>query len=168
MILAAFTFVHVALSLIGIVTGAIVLAGMLSRQSKDQWTSWFLWTTLATSVTGFLFPFHGFLPSHGIGILSLIALAVAIPARPASHKRRTYAISAVAALYLNVFVLIAQIFQKTPFLRELPPDQGQVAFGATQAVVLVAFIGLGIRAAARAGGASLMASPAAAIRTAGR
>src|SRR5258708_2020878 len=114
--MTTFTFVHVVLSLIGILSGLVVLAGLLAGKRLDGWTAVFLVTTVLTSVTGFLFPFHKFLPSHGIGIVSLIVLAVAIVARYlrrlAGAWRKTYAISAVIALYLNVFVLIAQLFQK--------------------------------------------------------
>src|SRR2546428_12452779 len=104
------TFVHVVLSLIGIFSGFAVVFGLLTANRLDGWTALFLASTVLTSVTGFLFPFHKFLPSHGVGIVSLIVLAIAIFARYGRHFagawRRTYAISAVTALYLNVFVLV--------------------------------------------------------------
>src|SRR5712692_3369871 len=107
-----FTFVHVLLSLVGIFSGFIVVFGLLTAKRLNGWTALFLTTTLATTVTGFLFPFHKFLPSHGVGIVSLIALAVAIFALYgrglAGGWRRSYVIGAVISLYLNVFVLIAQ------------------------------------------------------------
>src|SRR5258708_3861795 len=78
--MTAFTFVHVVLSLIGIFSGFIVLLGLFAAKRLDGWTALFLATTVLTSVTGFLFPFHRFLPSHGVGIVSLIVLAGAIPA----------------------------------------------------------------------------------------
>src|SRR6267378_2079732 len=108
--MTTFTFVHVLLSLIGIFSGFVVVFGLLVAKRLDGWTTLFLASTVLTSVTGFLFPFHGFLPSHGVGILSLLALAIAIFARYGRHLiglwRRTYAITvtAVIALYLNVFV----------------------------------------------------------------
>src|SRR3989442_9934770 len=71
------TFVHVLLSLIGIGSGFVVLFGLLTSRRLDGWTALFLVTTGLTSVTGFLFPFHRFLPSHGVGIVSLIVLALA-------------------------------------------------------------------------------------------
>lgn len=76
--LAMFTLFHVALSLVGIFSGFVVVVGLLSAKQLKGWTALFLATTAATSVTGFLFPFHKFLPSHGVGIVSLIALAIAI------------------------------------------------------------------------------------------
>jgi hypothetical protein len=152
MILSAFTLFHVVLSLIGIGSGFVVLFGLLaSKQSRR--TALFLSTTVATSVTGFLFPFHGFLPSYAVGILSLIVLALAILAFYRFHLagswRTTYVVTAVIALYFNVFVLIAQMFQKIPALKTLAPTQSEPPFQLTQLVVLVLFVVLGIRASSR-------------------
>src|SRR6267378_4928948 len=97
--MTTFTFVHVLLSLIGILSGFAVVFGLLGGKRLDGWTALFLVTTVLTSVTGFLFPFHKFLPSHGIGIVSLVVLAIAIFARYARQLaggwRRGYAVSAV-------------------------------------------------------------------------
>ena len=97
------TFVHVLLSLIGILAGVIVMLGFLTGKQLHGWTALFIWTTVATSVTGFLFPFHKFLPSHAVGILSLVVLAVAIYALYGKHLsggwRRAYAVNAMIALY---------------------------------------------------------------------
>ena len=151
--LAAFTLFHVALSLAGIFSGFVVLFALLSARQSNGWTATFLGTTLATSVTGFLFPFHKFLPSHGVGIVSLIALAVAIFALYgrglAGGWRRSYVIGAVISLYLNIFVLIAQSFMKIPALKALAPTQLEPPFLGTQVVVMVVFIVLGILAAKR-------------------
>src|SRR6266513_2970184 len=102
MILETYTFVHVVISLVGIFTGLIVLFGLLAGKRLDSWTKWFLITTVLTSVTGFFFPFHGFTPAIGLGILSLLVLAVAIYARYprelAGHWRRIYVVTAVVAL----------------------------------------------------------------------
>jgi len=110
-------------------------------------------TTVATNVTGFLFPFHKFLPSHAIGIVSLLILAVAIPALYGFHLagpwRRMYGIGSVIALYLNVFVLIAQFFTKIPALKAVAPTQSEPPFLGTQGVVMLIFIVLGILAAKR-------------------
>jgi hypothetical protein len=83
--MTAFTLVHVVLSLIGIFSGFVVVFGLLTVKRLDGWTAPFLVSTVATSVTGFLFPFHHFLPSHGVGIISLLVLGVAILARYARH-----------------------------------------------------------------------------------
>ena len=121
--MTTFTFVHVVLSLIGIFSGFVVVFGLLAAKQLDGWTALFLVTTVLTSATGFLFPFHTFLPSHGVGIVSLIVLAIAIFARYvrqlAGAWRRTYVITAIVALYLNVFVLIAQLFLKVPALKAM-------------------------------------------------
>jgi len=151
--MTTFTFVHVVLSLIGIFSGFIVMFGLFAAKRLDGWTAIFLVSTVATSVTGFLLPFHRFLPSHAVGIVSLLVLAVAVLARYAFHLagawRRTYAVSAVIALYLNVFVLIAQAFQKVPALKAMAPMQSEPPFLVTQLVVLVLFVGLTIAAARR-------------------
>ena len=151
--LAVLTLFHVALSLVGILTGFVVLFALLSARQSNGWTFTFLVTTAATSVTGFLFPFHRFLPSHAIGIVSLLVLAVTIPALHVFHlagpRRRTYVIGAVIALYLNVFVLIAQFFMKIPALKALAPTQSEPPFLGTQVVVMLIFIVLGVLAAKR-------------------
>jgi hypothetical protein len=151
MLLSAFTFFHVVLSLVGIGAGFVVVYGLLASKRLDGWTSLFLITTVATSVTGFLFPFHGFLPSHGVGIVSLIVLTIAIVARYrfglAGGWRRTYAITAVVALYLNVFVLIVQLFMKVPALKAIAPAQSEPPFQITQLIGLLLFTVLAIGAA---------------------
>jgi hypothetical protein len=151
MILSAFTLFHVVIGLIGILSGFVVVYGLLVSKRLDGWTKLFLWTTVATSVTGFMFPVHKFLPSHGLGILSLIVLAIAIVARYRHHLsggwRRTYAISAVLALYFNVFVVIVQLFEKVPALHALAPTQSEPPFQAAQLTALVLFAFLGIRGA---------------------
>ena len=148
------TFIHTAISLIGIATGLVVLVfGLLANQVLPRWTLWFLATTVLTSVTGFFLPATHFMPSHGVGILSLLILAVALFALYSKHLaggwRRTYVITAVIALYLNVLVLVAQLFAKVPALKELAPTQTEGPFKVGQGVVLVAFIVLGALAATR-------------------
>src|SRR5436190_16597222 len=118
-----FTLVHVIISLIGIGSGLVVMIGLLTGRQLNGWTALFLASTVATSVTGFFFPFHGFTPAIAVGILSLFLLAVAIFARYgrrlAGAWRWIYVVTAMVALYLNVFVLIVQLFQKVPALKAL-------------------------------------------------
>jgi hypothetical protein len=151
--MTTFTFVHVVLSLIGIFSGVVVMFGMLAAKRLDGWTALFLLSTAATCVTGFLFPFHRFLPSHAIGILSLVLLAVAAFARYSRYLagswRRTYVLTAMIVLYLNVFILVVQLFEKVPALRELAPTQSAPPFKFTQLVVLVLFVVLTILAVIR-------------------
>jgi len=151
--LAVFTFIHVLLSLAGIVAGFVVVFGPLTAKRLDGWTAVFLSTTVLTSLTGFLFPVHKFMPSHAVGIISLIFLALAIVSRFSRHLsggwRRTYVIGGIVALYLNVFVLVAQLFQKVPALRALAPTQSESAFKIAQLTVLVLFVILGILATRR-------------------
>ena len=148
-----FTIVHVVLSLVGIASGFGVLLGLLASKRLDFWTALFLASTVATSVTGFGFPFDHLLPSHVVGAISLLVLAVAILARYAFHLagawRWGYVVSAVVALYLNVFVFVVQAFQKVPALKAAAPTQSEPPFLITQLVVLALFIVLGIVAARR-------------------
>ena len=153
MILHVYTTVHTLISLVGIFTGFVVLFGLLAGKRLDGWTKWFLITTMATSVTGFLFPFHGFTPAIGLGIISLFVLAVAIfaryPRHLAGHWRWIYAVTALLALYLNVFVAVVQAFLKVPALHAMAPTQTEPPFKLTQIVVLSLFVLLGIIAAIR-------------------
>ena len=150
MSLSAFTLFHVVLSLIGIVTGFIAVAGMLGSRLVRGWTAVFLATTVLTSVTGFMFPFEKVLPSHVVGVVSLVVLAVALVAlygyRVVRSWRWIYAVSALTALYLNVFVLVAQGFAKIRFLNALGPTPSDPAFIVAQVIVLVLFVLLGFRA----------------------
>lgn len=151
--LMAFTIFHSALSLVGILAGFVVVYGMLTGKRLAHWTAVFLATTVATSVTGFLFPVHHFMPSHAFGILSLLVLSVGIFALYTRHLnghwRWIYVISAMIALYLNVFVLIVQAFLKVPALKAMAPTQAEPPFKVTQLVVLVVFVVLGVVAAMR-------------------
>jgi hypothetical protein len=151
--LQTFTHVHVAISLAAILSGLVVLLGLLTGRRLDHWTSFFLLTTVATSVTGFFFPFHGFTPAIGVGIISLIVLAVAIVARYPRHLagswRVLYVIGATLALYLNVFVLIVQLFQNVPALESMAPTQSEPPFLVAQLAALILFVVLGILAAIR-------------------
>ena len=146
--LAAFTLFHVALSLVGIVAGFVAMFGWLRHQALERWTLVFLTTTLATSLTGFFFPFVQFLPSHAVGIVSTLIVPVAMLGRYryglAGHWRWLYTVSSVAALYLNSFVLVVQLFLKVPPLHALAPTQTEPAFLAAQLATLAFFIWLGV------------------------
>jgi hypothetical protein len=162
MILSAFTLFHVLLSLVGIGAGLVVAYGLLTSKRLDGWTKLFLVMTALTSITGFLFPIPKFLPSHGVGIVSLIVLAFAILARYrfdlAGGWRRTYAITAVIALYLNVFVLIVQLFMKVPALKAIAPTQSEPPFQFAQLGALLVFALIAIRAAMKFHAESLHAA----------
>jgi hypothetical protein len=150
MSISAFTSLHVVLSLIGILTGMVVLFGMLGSKINTGWTLLFLGATVSTSVTGYFFPSDKILPSHIVGGISLVVLAIAILALYAYHLagswRWIYVTSAVIALYLNVFVLVAQGFLKVQFLKQLAPTQAEPPFAIAQGIVLLLFVALGIMA----------------------
>ncbi len=148
MSLSTFTLVHVLISLVGIASGLLVVYGMLKGERFDGGTAIFLATTVLTSLTGFLFPFEHLLPSHIVGIISLLVLAVAIVARYPLHLegawRWIYVVCAVLALYLNVFVLVVQSFLKIPAVHALAPTQKEPPFLVVQLIVMAIFIVLGI------------------------
>jgi hypothetical protein len=148
---ATYTYIHVLISLVGIASGLVVMYGMLTGRRFNGMTVLFLTTTVLTSVTGFFFPFHGVTPAIKLGVLSMVALAIAIVARYPLHLawRKTYVISASIALYLNVFVLVAQLFEKVPALHALAPTGQEPPFLIAQLVVMAIFIVLTIFAVKR-------------------
>ena len=123
MSLATFTLVHVIISLIAIVSGIIVMFGLLGSNRMPGLTAIFLLFTILTSATGFLFPFDKLLPSH-------IAW------------RWIYVVTAMISLYLNVFVLVIQSFLKIGPLHALAPSvpPSEPPFAVVQGVVLVFFV----------------------------
>lgn len=147
------TFVHVVISLVGILSGFVVVYGLLAAKRLDGWTAVFLTTTVATSVSGFFLPADRFLPSHALGIASLLVLPVAIYAfygrQLAGSWRWIYVVSAMTALYLNVFVLVVQLFLKVPALNALDPTQSGPPFIVAQSAVLGLFVVLTFIAAKR-------------------
>lgn len=153
MILEIYTIVHVLISLVGIFAGFVVSFGLLSGNHLDGWTKLFLITTVATSVTGYGFPVHRLMPSHVVGFISLVVLAIAIFARYRRHLagvwRWIYVVTAMMALYLNVFVGVVQAFEKVPALKALAPTQTERPFAMTQLAVLALFVLLSIIAAIR-------------------
>src|SRR5712672_3758864 len=146
MSLSTFTMVHVIISLIAIVSGIIVMFGLLGSNRMPGMTAIFLLFTILTSATGFLFPFEKLLPSHMIGILSLVLLAIACIAlygmKLSDAWRSIYAVTALLSLYLNIFVLVIQGFLKVPALHALAPGEppGGPVFAVVQLIVLVFFV----------------------------
>ncbi len=147
------TFIHVLISLIGIATGFIVMAGLLNSQRMSGMTLVFLAFTVLTSVTGFMFPIKGPTPALAVGAVSMVVLVAAIAARYAFRLagswRWVYAAGAVIAQWFNVFVLIVQSFAKIPALHALAPKGSEPPFVIVQAVVLLAFVVLGYLAVKR-------------------
>ncbi len=147
---ATFTQLHVLISLIGIVSGWLVVYGLLRSNRMDGGTAIFLVTTVLTSVTGFFFPATSISPGFILGVLSLLALAVAIFARYLFHMagswRSIYVISACIALYFNNFVLVAQLFAKVPALHALAPTGKEPSFLGSEFLLLVLFVVVTIKA----------------------
>jgi len=145
--ITTFTLIHVVLSLVGIVAGLVVAGGLAAGRRLDGWTGLFLATTALTNITGFGFPFVIFMPSHGVGILSLLILPIVIVARYlkalAGGWRRVFVLGSVLVLYLNVFVLVVQLFRRLPALIAAAPTQKEPPFAVTQLLVLALFIWLG-------------------------
>jgi hypothetical protein len=144
MSVGAFTILHVIITLVAIGSGLIVVGGMFASKRLPVTTALFLFTTALTSLTGFLFPIHGFTPALGVGIVACVILVVALVAlykeRLVGAWRWIYVITAVVSLYLNVFVLVVQSFMKVSALNALAPTQTEPPFAITQAAVLAIFI----------------------------
>jgi hypothetical protein len=144
MSVGAFTLVHVIITLVAIGSGLIVVGGMFASHRLPVTTTLFLFATGLTSLTGFLFPIHGFTPALGVGIVACVILAVALFAlykeRLVGPWRWIYAITAAVSLYLNVFVLVVQSFVKVSALNALAPTQTEPPFAVTQAAVLAIFV----------------------------
>ena len=146
MSLSTFTMLHVIISLIGVVSGLVVLSGLLGSKVMPSWTALFLVTTILTNATGFLFPFDKLLPSHIIAIISLVLLAIACVAlygmKLAGAWRWIYMLTALIALYLNVFVLVIQSFLKIGPLHALAPSvpPSEPPFAVVQGIILVFFV----------------------------
>lgn len=151
--LEAFTFLHVVISLVGIMTGLILLAVMLQNGDLAGWNAFFLVSTILTSVTGFMIPAKTILPSHIVGAISLVALAVALFAlygrKLAGPWRATYVVTAIIALFLNCFVAVAQSFGKFAFLNKQAPTGSEPPFAIAQAIVLLVFLIAGFFAVRR-------------------
>jgi hypothetical protein len=148
--LSAYTIIHVIISLIAIVAGFIAVVEMIAGKPLGGWNTIFLWTTIATSVTGFGFPITGVTPGIVVGVISLVILAAALLAlygrRLTGSWRWIYVVCAIAALELNVFVLIVQSFQKLEVLKALAPTQSEPPFQIAQGVALVLTVVLAILA----------------------
>lgn len=155
-----FTTLHVIITLIAIATGIVVMLGMLGSHRMPVWTAIFLLTTVLTSVTGFMFPIHGFTPALGGGIISIILLAIALLALYGRHLagpwRWIYVVTAIASLWFNLFVLIVQAFEKVSILNALAPQVGppfaeptNTHFAITQGVTLLVIVIIGALAVIR-------------------
>ena len=150
---AAFTLLHVIISLIAIVAGAVVAFGMRRAQHLPGWTALFLATTILTSVTGFFFHSKSFALPHAVGVISLVILAAALVALYGHHLegrwRALYVVTALTAFYLNTLVLVAQLFAKVPALKALAPSGSEPPFALAQLLLLGAFVVLGVSAVRR-------------------
>ena len=149
--LSTFTWIHVALSLVGLISGLAVVIGLLAAKKLDGWTALYLASAVATSATGFGFPFERFGASHWISVVSLVVLAGAILARYVFHLagawRWIYVVGVVVSLYLLVFVAIAQAFLKVPALNALAPTQSEPPFAIAELGAMAVFVVLAIVAA---------------------
>jgi hypothetical protein len=145
-----FTLLHVVISLIAIGSGLIAVGGMFASHRLPVTTALFLATTVLTSVTGFLFPIRGFTPALGVGIVSCVILAIALLAyygkRLTGAWRWIYVITALAALYLNVFVVVAQSFAKVAAFHALAPTQSEPPFAIAEGAAMAIFVLIGIAA----------------------
>ena len=151
--ITTFTLLHVLVSLLALIAGLVVVGGLAAGARLDGWTGLFLLTTFLTNASGFFFPVPGFLPSHAVGVLSLLLLPLVLWARYraglAGGWRRTYVVGATALLYFNFFVLVVQSFLKIPALHALAPNGNEPPFAITQGVVLLLFVVAAVRSVRR-------------------
>ena len=159
MSLQTFTFVHVVISLIGIATGIVAVYGLFSGRVLRGWTGTFLTTTVLTDFTGYGFPFDHLMPSHIVGAISLVILAMTLVALYSRHLAgawsRIYAVGATLGLYLNCFVFVVQSFLKVPALKALAPTQSEPPFAIAQLIVLAIFLSIAVRLGIRFHGSSV-------------
>jgi hypothetical protein len=148
--ITTFTLIHTVLSLVGIVSGLVVAGSLITGTRLDRWATVFLVTTVLANASGFGFPFVKLIASHVVGVISLVVLAGVIVADYVKHLagpwRTTYAFGVVLATYLNVFVLVAQLFKRIPVLFVAAPTQSEPPFALTQLLVLALFVWLGVGA----------------------
>lgn len=148
--ITTFTLIHVVVSLVGIVAGLVVAGGLTAGRLLDRWSAVFLVTTIVTNASGFGFPFVTLLPSHVLGVISLVVLPVVAVAHHVKHFagawRRIYALGVVLATYFNVFVLVTQLFRKVPALLISAPTQSEPPFAIAQILVLALFVWLAVGA----------------------
>jgi hypothetical protein len=163
MSVATFTTVHVIISLIAIASGFIVIFGMIGSHRLPKLTALFWVMTVLTTVTGFMFLLvpglvKGFTPAMATGVVATVAFVIALVALYVKNLygrwRWIYAVTAVMSLYLNIFVLVVQSFQKLKILNPLAPSLGppfaapqDFQFAASQGAALVIFVVLGVIAA---------------------
>jgi hypothetical protein len=151
--IADFTVLHVVISMVAIFAGFIVIGAMFAGSNLGGWTALFLLTTILTSLTGFMFPFKTVTPAIVVGVIASLILVVALWALYgrglAGRWRVVYVAAVIASLYLNVFVLVAQSFQKVSFLNPYAPTGSEPPFLIAQVTTLVAFVLLGAFASRR-------------------
>jgi hypothetical protein len=141
---------HTWLSLVAIGTGFVVLAGLLLRgEAPRGWTDGYLGNAIATSTTGFAFPFNGVLPSHIVGAVSLVVLGLVVVARARRGWGWVQAGGMVVGLYLLMFVAVAQLFMKVPAINALAPTLSEPPFAIAQGVLLLVFAWLTVLAVRR-------------------
>ena len=155
-----FTLVHVVITLIAIVSGIIIVFGMIGSHRLPKLTALFWLTTVLTTVTGFMFflsPTQAKMltPAAATGIVAtlffLLGLIALYVKQLFGKWRWIYTLSAVISLYLNVFVLIVQSFGKLKIINPAAPMVGppfapptDFQFAVAQGAALVIFVMLGI------------------------
>lgn len=141
------TQLHTAISIVAIFTGIPVLTALAAGRPRPTLATITIVLLVVTSVSGFLFPYTQFLPSHAVGILSLGVLVVTIwsrwGGRRLTNTGRAYAVTLTVAVYLDAFVFVVQAFLKVPALHAAAPTQQSPIFAIAQAILLAAFVVLG-------------------------
>lgn len=157
----ALLYPHVALSLIGIISGFVVMRDLLGARFRTHAIWIFLVTTALTSATGYLFQRDHVLPSHIVGAVALLVMVPTWlawrPYRLSGGWRRTFVVGASVSQWFNVFVLVAQLFLKVPSLHALAPTGSEPPFAIAQGIVLLMFVAATVIAWRRNGSAATWA-----------
>ena len=145
--MSGLTLFHVIVSLIAIVSGIGVAYGLIVSRRYERCTFVYMVSTIVTLLTGFFFPYHGFTPAIGIGILcTLIFIPTAI-ARYTFHMngiwRPVFIVGSLVLFFFNSLVLIVQSFQKIPALNAFAPNGNEPPIMVAQAALLVVFLIVG-------------------------
>ena len=151
--MATLLTLHVVVSLVAIAAGLVMAAGLLGTPPRHRASALFLWTTILTSVSGFPLPADRILPSHVVGAISMVLLAVAAVAWHRHHLAggwaRIWVVTALTSFYLNVFVLVVQAFRRIPALHALAPTQAEPPFAIAQGALLLGFVAATVAALQR-------------------
>jgi hypothetical protein len=145
---------HVTLSFIGLLAGALVLIALCAGRHQPTWEAVLLLTTALICLTGFPLASPPGTPTPDpariLGVMELVIVVIAAFALYVRHLanawRGIYIVAIVLAVYFNVFVAVAQAFLKIGFLHAFAPTGKEPPFLIAQLVTLGLFVVIGVTA----------------------